>query len=265
MTLPNAYLIGAAKCGTTSLAAWLDGHYDVCVSRPKEPRFLARSVEYVKGIGRYEESFKHYDGEKYVIDARPQNMIVGFVPERIKLVCGDVSKFIVCVRDPIERVYSAIQQFTRMRPGREIRNFDEVVEINLDICNINCFDLEMDYELQSDPGGGTYRLTYVEAGMYWEQMAKFRRTFPKADIKYFELGDMFRNSEAYLGEVCDFLEIERSGHKIRARNLSAAPTRVLDLRRLYPMAWRDLADHFHDGVVALGKEMDRDLIKEWWG
>ncbi len=37
MTLPNVYLVGAPKCGTTSLARWLDEHPAVYLSVPKEP------------------------------------------------------------------------------------------------------------------------------------------------------------------------------------------------------------------------------------
>lgn len=35
--LPNVFIIGAAKCGTTSLQHYLDQHPDISVSRVKEP------------------------------------------------------------------------------------------------------------------------------------------------------------------------------------------------------------------------------------
>ncbi|CAN5138666.1 hypothetical protein BH20ACT5_BH20ACT5_07850 [soil metagenome] len=41
MTLPELYLIGAPKCGTTSLAGWLAGHPEVYFSVPKEPFYWA--------------------------------------------------------------------------------------------------------------------------------------------------------------------------------------------------------------------------------
>lgn len=40
-TLPGVYLIGAPKCGTTSLARWLGEHPSVYLSVPKEPYFWA--------------------------------------------------------------------------------------------------------------------------------------------------------------------------------------------------------------------------------
>lgn len=38
---PNFFLIGAAKCGTTSVASYLDQHPEVYVSKPKEPNFFS--------------------------------------------------------------------------------------------------------------------------------------------------------------------------------------------------------------------------------
>ncbi len=41
MSLANVYLIGAPKCGTTSLSRWLAEHRSVYVSVPKEPYYWA--------------------------------------------------------------------------------------------------------------------------------------------------------------------------------------------------------------------------------
>ncbi len=41
MSLANVYLIGAPKCGTTSLSRWLADHRSVYVSVPKEPYYWA--------------------------------------------------------------------------------------------------------------------------------------------------------------------------------------------------------------------------------
>ena len=39
--LPNFYMIGAPKCGTTSMFHWLSEHPEVCTSHPKETYFFA--------------------------------------------------------------------------------------------------------------------------------------------------------------------------------------------------------------------------------
>ena len=41
MAFANLYLIGAPKCGTTTVAGWLGSHRDVYWSTPKEPYYWA--------------------------------------------------------------------------------------------------------------------------------------------------------------------------------------------------------------------------------
>ncbi len=40
MKRPNFFIIGAPKCGTTSLARWLGSHPRIYMSPLKEPKFL---------------------------------------------------------------------------------------------------------------------------------------------------------------------------------------------------------------------------------
>ena len=42
MVVPNTYIIGAPKCGTTSLVAYLKSHPDIFIPDIKEPFFGVR-------------------------------------------------------------------------------------------------------------------------------------------------------------------------------------------------------------------------------
>ena len=42
--LPNFLLVGAAKCGTSSLHKYLDQHPEIFMSKVKEPRFISSQV-----------------------------------------------------------------------------------------------------------------------------------------------------------------------------------------------------------------------------
>jgi hypothetical protein len=41
---PNLFIVGAPKCGTTSLYEWLKGHPDIHMSPFKEPCYFARDL-----------------------------------------------------------------------------------------------------------------------------------------------------------------------------------------------------------------------------
>jgi hypothetical protein len=47
--LPNLLIVGAAKCGTSSLHHYLDQHPDVSMSRPKETNFFVREDRRSRG------------------------------------------------------------------------------------------------------------------------------------------------------------------------------------------------------------------------
>ena len=51
---PNFLVIGAMKCGTTSLCSLLDQHPDIFMSNPKETYFFSNDEVYQKGLKCYE-------------------------------------------------------------------------------------------------------------------------------------------------------------------------------------------------------------------
>ena len=55
--LPNTFIIGAAKCGTTSLWAYLDAHPEISFSRRKEPAVFIHE-DYRDLLDWYESLFR---------------------------------------------------------------------------------------------------------------------------------------------------------------------------------------------------------------
>lgn len=113
VALPTFFVIGAAKCGTTSLYSYLDQHPQVGMSRLKEPHFFSGppdGIPYPAGrvetLAEYEKLFdpafpvRGEASPSYTVHPRRRG-----VPERIKAVVPD-ARFIYIVRDPIERTVS---------------------------------------------------------------------------------------------------------------------------------------------------------------
>ena len=53
MALPDFAIIGAMKCGTTTLAAQLGAQDGVFVTTPKEPEFFSEDANYARGMDWY--------------------------------------------------------------------------------------------------------------------------------------------------------------------------------------------------------------------
>jgi hypothetical protein len=80
--LPSFFILGAAKCGTTSLHGYFGQHPEICVSEPKEPLYF--ESEYERGVSYYfNRYFGHWSGEPIVGDARHRNLYLPYVPDRI--------------------------------------------------------------------------------------------------------------------------------------------------------------------------------------
>lgn len=131
MPWPNLFIIGAAKCGTTSLHQYLDVHPEIGMSVEKEPNFFSLGADgpgdalVVRTESRYLRLFdatKHVRGEasvSYSFWPYPEG-----VPERISRVVPD-AKFIYLVRDPVERVFSHYRH--RVAMGEETRSMSDVI------------------------------------------------------------------------------------------------------------------------------------------
>ncbi len=113
MTLPDLYVVGAPKAGTTSVAGWLAGHPDVFWSTPKEPFYWAadypRMREHYGFASRaaYERLYSSADAKAatvrgdgsttYLYSRRAVPAILRAAPR---------ARFIVCLRDPVDLLVS---------------------------------------------------------------------------------------------------------------------------------------------------------------
>jgi len=108
MAKPNLFIIGAMKCGTTSLHMYLDSHPQIFMSKPKEPFFFSRESNWSKGDESYLKLFAESGdaviiGEASVEYAALPNF--SGVPQRIAKFNPE-ARFIYMMRDPIERTIS---------------------------------------------------------------------------------------------------------------------------------------------------------------
>ena len=140
MTLPNFFIAGAQKAGTTSVYHYLTQHPQIYMSPVKEPCFfnheISSSGEIVEqafaepgrkktarcsDIGEYRALFRGAGGETAVGEASPPYLYVPGTAERIKKYVPE-ARVIAILRDPADRAYSAYLHAVRI--GKEpLRDF----------------------------------------------------------------------------------------------------------------------------------------------
>ena len=91
--LPNFFILGAAKCGTTSLYEALKKHPEIYLSATKEPRFFCNDEVFEEGIEHYANS--HFAGSGGWLargDASPHYLVFEKAAARIRELIPEPSK-----------------------------------------------------------------------------------------------------------------------------------------------------------------------------
>jgi hypothetical protein len=107
--IPNFFIVGAPKCGTTAMSEYLRTHPDICFSEPKEPSFFntdfSSKFRTVKTQEEYLSYFQCKNKEKVVGEGSTWYLYSKeAVPNILKF--NPNSKFVVMVRNPVDMAYS---------------------------------------------------------------------------------------------------------------------------------------------------------------
>jgi len=126
MKMPNFFIIGAPKCGTTSLATWLAEHPYVYMSPLKEPHYFNFDMKYRQVPSRraYEHLFEKAGSQHTAVgEASVFYLFSKTAVPHIETEISD-AKYIVMLRNPVDMCYSFHDQ--NVYSGEEpIRDFEQ--------------------------------------------------------------------------------------------------------------------------------------------
>jgi hypothetical protein len=110
---PDFFVVGAPRCGTTSLSHFLNRHPQICFSKPKEPHFFAElGGRRIEGDWRsaYARFFRHYRPDHRAVgEGSVSTLYSEDALRRIRSVNPDV-RFVAMVRNPMQMVPSYHQR-----------------------------------------------------------------------------------------------------------------------------------------------------------
>jgi len=199
MSLPNFICIGAAKSGTTTLYDILRQHPDIFLPSFKEPHFFKVPIVFEKGIDWYENTyFRNVKNRKCIGDFTPSYLFEAKAPQRILKSLGKDVKFIVILRNPIDRAYS--QYLHSVRDEREDLSFQ--MALKEESKRIKNYQEDTDYLLK-------LRTSYFSQGLYGEMIENYLNVFSKDQFLFilFE-EELVGKTEETIRKVLNFLEID---------------------------------------------------------
>jgi hypothetical protein len=206
--LPDFLIIGASKCGTTSLYDDIVEHPSVIEAAVKEIHFF--DTRYDKGMDWYRAQFPlEWRTRKgaplseriQTGEASPYYMFHPHAPARIRKAIPDV-KAIAMLRNPIDRAYSQYQH--EFRKGRETLSFEEAIEREPERLRG-----ELDRMIRDESYNSTEyrRHSYLARGIYVDQLQAWLRHFDRKQLLVVRSEDYFAAPDVTLRQVLSFLEL----------------------------------------------------------
>jgi len=203
-SIPNWMCIGVPKAGTTSLYHALQAHPEIWMPESKETQFFS-SPDYLKGVEWYLKKFySGADSGKAVGELSPKYLIHRDVPKRIRKTLGKDIRFLVILRNPVDRAWShychSYERFRHFsfRPTEDL-SFEEALKA------------EPERIAQGDEYGWTHGmwLAYYFTGLYARHLKNWFRIFSREDFFIMTLEDLIDRPKETLNGITDHLGIGR--------------------------------------------------------
>lgn len=204
MIKPNFFIVGAPKCGTTALAAYLGDHPQVFMSTPKEPHYFADDFpgyRFATDFDGYLSLFSGVSPDTRVVgEASVYYLYSKSAIANIKAFNPD-ARLVVMLRNPVDMVHSLHTQL-------------------LFTLNENESDFMTAWGLQSERLEGKYipkyckdsaMLQYQTVANYTGQLKRLYKYFTREQVKIILFDDFKDNVRHAYEDVLDFLNLDNDG------------------------------------------------------
>lgn len=251
--VPNLFIVGAPKCGTTSMWYYLGQHPDVFMIKEKEPQFFNDDLAFKNrpSAEQYQNMFSSSKGERYLGEASPLYLISKFAAKNIHQYSPE-ARIIIMLRKPNE-LLNAIFLQNRVNHVEPLETFEEALNAEFQRRN------SLKGTINGQP---VERLFYSEFVNYVQQIRRFYQYFDNDKIHIILFDELKSNTKGAFEEVCKFLNL-RTCDKIN-----------FDIQNKAKVNRSEVIQSFIDKPPRIIKKIGRTLVsdqlrsklywKMWW-
>jgi len=200
---PNFFIVGAPKCGTTSLHEYLQRHPDVFMPFYKEPHYFgsdlqgSRFRQFRNNPIKYFKLFQDARGETRIGESSPWYLVSRRAAAEIYAYDPD-AKIIIMLRNPVDMMYSMWAQFRYS--GNE---------------HIETFEAALAAQAERRQGKRIRRAAHCITGLFYDDMARYCEqvqryfdAFGTENVKVIIFDDFKSDTARVYRAVLDFLDID---------------------------------------------------------
>lgn len=300
-TLPNLFIVGQPKSGTSALFSFLKQHPEVSACQVKEPQYFCKDLQsqhfalsktertdenYLKLFEETPASYQMDGSTAYLYSQQAASEIRAFNPD---------AKIIVMLREPVDFLYTYHKQLLR-----NSCKFEDVTDFQ------TALSLESERRQGRKLPKGVFDkkfLWYSERVKYVEHLTRFEECFPPENILVIIYDDFRRDNAGVFQRVLRFLdlpefnaEFSQVNQQVNVRNrrlkqfldrtLFPLKTRIKryaprslfvklrsgyrslvfkkgEIEKLDDNVRQQLKKHYYSQVALLSEKLGRDLLSEW--
>jgi hypothetical protein len=218
MRLPNFFLVGAPKCGTTAMVSYLRQHPDIFIPDYKEFHYFGTDTHYPRRPSRQEylAVFEGAGAQERVGDASTSYLVSKRAAEEIKAF-DPAARILIMLRNPVEMMHSL--------------HSEVLYWVNEDLVD---FEEALAAEERRKEGQGLPHRIHIADYLYYREMARYSSqvkryfdTFGRENVHVIlhddcknDMGRVFRETLEFLGVDPD-LRVEfatkNSNKRVRSR------------------------------------------------
>ena len=191
--IPEFFLVGAAKSGTSSLYMYLTQHPRVFVPPVKEPHFFSDfhhpALAYIDSLDKYLALFEACPPGALAGDASTSYLYSHGAPGKIKALQPE-ARILAILRNPIDRAYSFY--------WHNRRDFHEPLS----------FEAALDAEPERISQRAGFASHYLRSGLYHDQVRNYLDAFGRDRVRIWLTEDLQADATAVCREAFEFLGVE---------------------------------------------------------
>ena len=220
--LPNFIIIGAGKCGTTSLYNYLDRHPQVYLCPHKETYFFVPEPTRSKlqpwgaitDFDDYANLFKDASNDSVVGEISTTYYRHAETAKQIYQILPQV-KIVAILRDPANRAFSDYQM--HFRRGNEKADFSQLI---------------------------APENRFIKPGFYYSELIPYFEVFQPEQIKILLFADLVKNPTTFIEDLFEFIEVDPTFNpdtSVKSREGGLPKNQTLNMLLTKPNPFRKLA------------------------